>query len=75
MVVWIHCYGPEVRQNIMVVGACRRRRCSPHGSQEAETERRGQGQDTSFKAVASVAYFLQPDRTFTIQSLLKSTTS
>lgn len=27
-------FGPEVRQNIMVVGTCNRGVCSPHGSQE-----------------------------------------
>jgi hypothetical protein len=38
MVVWLHCYGPEVvRQNIMQQGI-EEECCIPHGGQEAESQ-------------------------------------
>jgi hypothetical protein len=38
MVSWLHCFGPEERQNIMVAGRCVGGGCSPHGSQEVQRE-------------------------------------
>jgi hypothetical protein len=39
MVSWFHHFGPEARQNIMVVGAYGGD-YSPHGSQEAKRDRK-----------------------------------
>jgi hypothetical protein len=36
---WLHCFGPEARQNSIVTGASDKGGCLPRGSQEAERER------------------------------------
>jgi hypothetical protein len=61
---WLHCCGPVVRLNIMATGVCDQGRCSSHGSQEAETERRRvQGEDIPFKAKLT-RYPLPPTRPY-----------
>lgn len=44
---WLPSNGPEVRQNITLVGTFERAVCSPHGSQETVRKQKGPG--TSLK--------------------------
>lgn len=41
-----HCFEPEMRQNVMVAGACGRGSCPPCGSQEAKDEEGGRERPT-----------------------------
>jgi hypothetical protein len=56
MVSWLHCFGPEVKSDITVVGEHGGGGWSPCGSQKAKRETgKGWGQDRPFKGMAPVA--------------------
>lgn len=62
-----HCFEPEMRQNVMVAGACGRESCPPCGSQEAKDEE-GAGKDLPSHLPVTSFYWLGSAQIPTVHS-------
>jgi hypothetical protein len=58
VVIWLHCYGLIVKQNIMV-GAVAEQSSSLHGNQEAERDREGWGREEGGREGLGTKHTLQ----------------